>query len=602
MDLRCFTAVAGGLILITGAVRANVQLPPLFSAHAVLQKAAAVPVWGHGSPGEKVTVSIAGISESATANSAGKWTATLDLSKEGPGPYDLVVAGTNRIVVPDVLIGEVWICSGQSNMEFQLKRAIGAEDEIARSADTQLRQFHVADRASPDPQDEVRGSWVIAGPETSGDFSAVGYYFGRQLRKTLHAPVGLIHTSWGGTPSEAWTSMEALATVPDLGSASEKLRTEFASNAKALDTFEQSLQDWEKQNGRLDRAKADPASFASPGLSSAGWTSIRLPGPIRGVGLPESGGAVWLRRTVPLTAAMAKILPPVELGTMEGLDQDYWNGKKVVDSGVGGGAALGERRYYFPSDMTQAGDATLAIRIFNPGSFASLTGKLRIGDVDISGDWLAKAEFSLPALDPGVENLYSSHPVRSGWAQNMPSYLFNGMLRPLIPYAMRGVVWYQGESNVGRAFQYRSAFPLLIRDWRSQWNAGHFPFYFCQLANFGKPPEQPGESMWAELREAQHLALSEPNTGEAILIDIGEVGSVHPRDKKSVGERLARVALANTYGVHLPYSGPVFDSMKVEGDKIRLTFRHVEGGLGRTPLAGEIPASLARSNHSPPGP
>jgi len=397
-----------------------VKLPSLFSDHLVLQRSEHAPVWGWASPGEEITVTLGDASSRTTTGANGRWQVELDLSRSPEGPFELVISGTGTFTVRDVLVGEVWLASGQSNMELTLKDSIGAEGEMALPENLLLREFRVEPCASPKPLSDCTGRWMIAGPKTVGDFSATAYHFAKHLQRELHAPVAVIHSSWGATPVEAWTSWPSLETVPPL-----------AANARR----------------HIEEARDFPEAQKRH-LAGSGPKPPREP---------------W---------------PPRKFG----------------------------------------------------------------------------------------------------------AHNFNGMIAPLLPCAMRGVIWYQGEGNASRAFMYRTAFPLLIDDWRRHWGRGNFPFYFCQLTNYQEKSALPGESEIAELREAQHLTLRLPNTGEAVLIDIGESKDIHPRNKKDAGERLARIALARDYGRDVPYSGPVYDSMQVEGNKIRLRFQHADGGLVAAPL------------------
>lgn len=416
---------AVSFLAVSSPLFAEVKLPSIISDHMVLEKTGKVPIWGKAAPGEEVQVALNGVSAKAKTGSDGKWMATLDLSKSGSGPFEMTVEGSNKLTVKDVLVGEVWLASGQSNMAFLLDATVDAESEIAASANPLLRQFRVERTEAFAPAEDCKGEWTVAGPETAGKFSAVGYFFGKNLQKELGVPVGIINSSVGGTPCEAWTSPQAIDTVPHLKEARELALKEAA-------------------------------------------------------------------------AAAAKTTSP-----------------------------------------------------------AGAKGK-----------------------QPRRQN---------GANKKNPSLLFNGMINPIIPYAIRGAIWYQGEANAVRAWQYRTAFPLMINDWRAQWKQGDFPFYFCQLANFDKNklPEL-ADSPWAELREAQAQALKLPNTGMAVLIDLGESGDIHPRNKKPVGERLAKIAFANQYGKKVPFSGPVFESMKIEGSKARVAFSHIEGGL----VAKALPATV----------
>ncbi|MDX2081773.1 MAG: sialate O-acetylesterase [Terrimicrobiaceae bacterium] len=557
---------------------ADVTLPAIFSDHAVLLKSEKVPVWGKADPGEQVTVSVAGKSASAKAGDDGKWTVALDLSEAAPGPFEMTVQGKNQIAIRDVVVGEVWLASGQSNMEWVLNNSTGSSEEVAASANPMLRQFLVKKNASPEPAGEAQGEWVVASPQTSGNFSAVAYYFGKRLQNEVKVPVGIVNATWGGTPSEAWTSREALATVPDLDASSERLHSAFSSYQALKKEFVEKMGGWLRETGREDRAGADPSAFAGVDISTEGWVPVQVPGEVRAEGLPDSG-AVWLRREITIPA-----VPATNLGLhlpIDGFDSVYWNGKLLKSTTFETFAGLGEIRrggpFSIPPSEVRPGRNVLAIRFFQPAGPARISGEPKAGGESLTGTWLAKAEYELP---PVPADKPAPQPIKNPpGPQNIGSYLFNGMISPIVPYAIRGAIWYQGESNAGRAFQYRTAFPLMITDWRRQWNQGDFPFYFCQLANFQAKKPEPGESAWAELREAQTLTLGLPNTGQAILIDVGESADIHPRNKRDVGERLARIALARNYGKDVAYSGPVYDSVAFENGKAVVRFRETHGGL-----------------------
>jgi sialate O-acetylesterase len=382
----------------------------LFADNMVLQRARPIPVFGWTSPGANVTVRLKGATAKATAGTDGHWQAELPAMRAG-GPYELVVSGPQTVTLKNVLIGDVWICSGQSNMEFGIGNANDAAQEIAAANDPQIRLFTVRKVIATEPQPslagpfpDLMGQWSVCTPQTVATggwngFSAVGYFFGRELQHTLHVPIGLIHTSWGGTPAEAWTSAEALSAIPDY----------------------------------------------APAL-----------------------------------------------------------------------ADLPRRRTETPSHTDQ----------------------------------------------------------------NFPTVLYNGMIAPLIPYGIKGAIWYQGESNAGKAYQYRTLLPTMIEDWRHRWNEGDFPFLIVQLANFQKHNEQPVDDAWAELREAQSLTAKHlKNCGIAVTIDIGNADDIHPKDKQDVGKRLALVALNRTYGDRVEYSGPEYAGMKRDGAAIRLRFTHTDGQL-----------------------
>ncbi len=584
----CFSLLAALACTFCVSAHADVSLFPLFSDHAVLQASDHVPVWGRAAPGESVTVTLGGdvAKATATAGADGKWTATLDLRHAAAGPFDLVVAGPyNQVKSVDVLVGEVWLCSGQSNMEFTLKNASNSATEIATSTNLYLRHFLVTKDAEAAPVDTVQGRWELSGPTTAGGFTAVGYYFAKQIQAVMHTPVGLIHSSWGGTPVEAWTSEEGFAacTDPDLKAGAARVR----GNYYAFQKFLADYKAWQERYIRGDHVHDATAEYTAPATAgTGGWAAVTLPTLFDAAGLPDAG-ATWLQRTIPIEETPAGRNATLVLGEVHGGVEIYWNGKKVAT----GDFSNPPQSYQINAGNLKIGDNMLAVRLFEPDHGAGIAPgqtkphvDLPQGTVTLDGPWLARAEFELPRLAAGQEPA-PTRPTLPPGKQNTASFLYDGMIAPLVPYAMRGVLWYQGEANETRGAQYREAFPLLIADWRARWKEGDFPFYWCQLANFRARQTQPGEAGWAEVRDAQDNTLKLPNTGQAILIDIGEEADIHPKDKADVGARLARIALAKTYGQKLEWSGPVFDGMKVEeGGKVRLKFTHADGGLVATPL------------------
>ncbi|MDB6092652.1 MAG: acetylesterase [Verrucomicrobia bacterium] len=584
-------ALVSTLILsaaVASALHGEVTLPDLFSAHAVLQKAAAVPVWGKAEPGSTIRATIAGESKTTTADQQGRWRVEMDLSAKAPGPFSLVVEGTNRVVVPDVLIGEVWICSGQSNMDWCVSRTTDADAAIAASSRPQLRIFEPKHLTSDQPLDEIHGTWLISGPDVAGRFPAVGYHFGKDLQQALAAPVGLISTSWGGTPVEAWTSREALQQDPDLREGSDRVIAEQVAFPARVNRYAAQLRAWEQKYQIKLPVPADPAAFAGADVSLSDWTPITLPGNVAQAGLPE-GQVVWIRRQINITPAMTVGPLFLELGLINDFDTVYLNGRQVGETPYGAAGGASARTYYL--EKTTSGEVTLAIRIVAPiGRAAAMgpEGAFRVDRESLAGKWWAKVETPLPELSAEARRDYPTSLPAAPAPARTPSYVYNSMLHSVIPYAIQGVVWYQGEDNGPRAYQYRTAFPLMISDWRQRWGQGSFAFYFCQLANFGSLTDEPGDSRWAELREAQTRTLALANTGQAILLDLGEPGDIHPRSKTEAGARLARIALANTYRRAVAFSGPVYQSFTVEEDTIRIHFGHADGGLA----AHLVPATL----------
>ena len=550
----------------------------------VLQKAARVPIWGNADPGEQVKVSMNGQAAEASAGTDGKWMAFLNLKESDSGPFEMTVDGKNHIVLTDVLVGEIWVASGQSNMVFEVKGAIDAEKEVASPANPLLRQFLVKRATASQPAGDTEGEWVSASPETTPVFTAVGYFFAKKIQAELKVPVGLINASWGGTTIESWTNGEAIGSDPDLKAAGDRLWAAENDYPKLKKDFVDGLSAWTKENAREDKPPADASVYVGMDVSTDGWVPVKLPGLVKAAGLPEAG-AVWLRKEVsPKIGANVPLSLPID-----GYDSVYWNGKLLTQTSYRDFPGVGYVRRsgacIIPSAQVHDGKNVLAIRLYEPVEPAKISGGIMAGTIGLGGEWLAKAEYEFPALDAKILAAAPRPPPIAAGPLGCPSSIFNGMISPILPYAIRGVIWYQGESNWKRGFQYRTTFPLMISGWRKQWNQREFPFYFCQLANFQAKNPTPADSTWAELREAQSMALKLPNTGQAVLIDVGESGDIHPRNKKDVGERLALIALAKDYGKSLPYSGPVFDSLKVEGNKAILTFRHTDGGLIAKPLA-----------------
>jgi sialate O-acetylesterase len=576
--IAVFFAVLGVVPLLS----ADVVLPALFSDHAVLQATTKVPVWGKADPGEAVTITLAKAHATAVAGSDGRWRGDLDLSAVGAGPFELVVQGRNRLVATDVLVGQVWLCSGQSNMEWPLRGSGGAAAEIARSANPQLRQFKVKNIASAMPKENVDGRWVVATAETTPDFTAAGYYFAKRLQGELHTPIGLINSSWGGTPVEAWTRLEGFAPDKDLA----KSAKEAQMLAARYKVFLKDYYGWMSQQSCEDRTPATPANFDAFAAGATGWQSVQLPGTL--ASSPDAG-SIWVSRKITLPASAVGSEMHVFFGDVKDAVKIYWNGAPMGEGGIESAMHL-----YRWKQVTSV-EGVLSARIFNPSGAPTIAPKdarfrldYKGGSLQLTGEWLAKTEFAFPPL-PANAPACPEKPPLPRLDPHVASYLYNGMIQPLIPTAIAGVIWYQGEQNWDRGAQYATAFPLMIADWRAQWGQGDFPFYFCQLANYQQPPVKPGESHWAEVRAGQAAALALPRTGMAVLIDVGDVNNIHPADKLSVGERLARLALAKTYGKDVVSMGPTYTSGTIDSGKMRIAFSGADGGLVAKPLTPAAP-------------
>lgn len=569
------------LLAVPFAHAADLKLPSIFSDHLVLQCAKAVPVWGWAEAGEQIVVEFAGQTKSTTANAEGKWTVKLDALEASADSREMIVRSLTRnrsVKIADVIVGEVWAGGGQSNMEFDMKAITSAAAEIEASANPTLRQFHVLKNPTArTPVDDVQGYWTVARPGTTEDFIAAGYYFAKSIQRELKTPVGLIKVCWGGSKVEPWISPASLASVPELAAGAKNMDAMSERNKSAF-------REWLKKNKREDRATSDVSRFLSgPVSKDDGWVAVKDSGPVSDPSLPKLG-AFWFRKEVTLTTRQTGAVQVLQFGPTAQFDQVYWNGTLIGERSVDNFTGLiSVRHYLIPPVLLKEGVNQLAVRLFAPAEPPGFSWFPSVGTTKMLGGWMTKAEYALPPLDAAAKKAV---PPLTG-QHVLPGRLFNGMVHPLLPYAIRGVLWYQGESNTGNASLYRTSFPLLIQDWRQHWQQGDFPFYFCQLANYRAKTDQPGESVWAELREAQAKTLSVPNTGMAVLIDTGESEDIHPQSKQIAGERLAQIALAKTYGREVVPSGPSYASMKIEGSAIRLSFDHLGGGL----VAKEVPAT-----------
>ncbi len=556
-------------------------LHPLFTSDMVLQRGIEDPVWGWADAGASVTVSLNGKTASATAGADGKWIARIGPFDAG-GPYEMTVsAGAREEKLSNVLIGDVWLCSGQSNMEMGIGIAKEAEQEIARANHPQLRIFTVRKTIGSKPLDSLQGAlpWQPCTPKAIaqggwGGFSAAAYYFGRDLQKELNVPIGLIHSSWGGTVCQAWTSAEALdKNMPDFRG--DVLAQRARASVVLKGTHDEQMAAW--------YAKSDPGTIAGwekPDANDSDWKTMQLPTywEQAKIGMENFDGIVWFRREVTIPQAWAGKELRLHLGPIDDIDTTWVNGTRV-----GGMSEYTQMRdYVVPAQATQGGKLLIAVRVLDTGGNGGLWGKpqdLRLeGDgqppIDLSGDWKYNASMPLNTAGP-VPGFQENNP-------NVVTVLFNGMINPLIPFGIKGAIWYQGESNSGAAMQYRRLLPTMIRDWRSRFGVGDFPFFIVQLANFRDAADQPAESQWAELREAQSLtAGTVGHSAIASAIDIGDAHDIHPKNKQEVGRRLALDALATVYGRDIEYSGPQFKSMEKKGNAIVLQFSHAAGLAAR---------------------
>jgi len=561
------------ILCVFNTLHAEVKLPNLFGNHMVLQRQKPIPIWGWADPGEKITVSLAKADEKVKpinikAGKDGKWRVDWPALEAG-GPYQLVVKGkSNTVTLEDILIGEVWIGSGQSNMQWTVDASANPDQEKQNANFPQIRHITIPRVISLNEEEDIRQApWQIASPETVGGFSAVGFFFIRELYKELNIPIGFINSSWGGTQVESWISRDGMDSLDEFEGIVSRLP---ATLEEMNETYRQRLIARIKQDQGDFPAAGQTAQFATANFDDSAWKVINFPGNFEQREMMYFDGTVWFRKSFESTALKPGETAVLGLGVSDDQIELYVNGVKIADNG---GNAADPRFYTIPSGTLKSGRNTIAVRLTDSNGRSGFSGAkeyMMLAQngvfVPLSGEWKYR-----------VEELKDNRQFTG--PNHASTLLYNSMIAPLIPYAFRGVIWYQGESNAGRAYQYRKSFPLMINDWRKKWGED-FPFFFVQLASFiASDGNSEKGSTWAELREAQTLTLNLPNTGMAVIHDIGERNDIHPRNKQDVGKRLALNAFKMVYGKDLVYRGPQFREMKKEGNAISVSFDHVGSGL-----------------------
>ena len=557
------------LVHCQGPSATHVRPSELFTDHAVLQREKEIVVWGTADPGGTVEVELGEDEATGEVDEQGRWRVTLPARPAG-GPFELEIEGSEEISFNDIMVGDVWLASGQSNMEWALKSEVdNFEEEIANADFPNIRLFTVEHNTSYTPLDSmtvVEGGWLPCSPETVPDFSAVAYFFGRQIHQDEGVAIGLISSNWGGTPAEAWTSEPALMTMPDFQPIIEERAEADTRPQDASQKREAIIQAADQKVKAVDY---------QPGFDVSQWKTMAVPTlwEQADTTLQNFDGFVWFQKTIELPARYANQPLTLHLGAIDDDDITWFNGQRVGETQ----GYSKQREYALPADAVKAGQNTITVRVQDNAGGGGLYGPdeemyLAQGDdklsVELTGPWQYDA--TQEPQFPETGNL-----------QNQPATLYNAMIAPLLPYPIKGVIWYQGESNAGRASQYATLFPKMIEDWRQQWGGEAFPFLFVQLANF-KPDGAPADQ-WAYLREAQDAALQLDKTGVAVTIDIGDSTDIHPRNKLDVGDRLATAARAVAYSDASVFTGPAYESMRVSGDSIIVNFQGVGEGLMKLP-------------------
>lgn len=581
--MKCIHLISAlAALFLAQGLAARPRPASLFTDNMILQQRSRTAIWGEAEPGRKVTISASWAKKQSwetTADANGRWRTEIATPAAG-GPYTLTLSDGEPVVLKNVLIGEIWICSGQSNMEMRMAdRVTDYEAEMAEADDyPQIRLLHIENTASPKPLDEAAvryGGWQVCSGEHIADFSAAAYFFGKELHRRLKVPVGLIETCWGGTVAEAWTSSEALAEIPAFADKLRTLEHLPQSPDERQRLFEEQMAVWMENMTSADPGfdKGRPL-WAGSEYDDSGWRQFDVPGFVQEQGLKEFSGFIWMRREVEIPESWAGCELTLSLAAVDDNDCTYFNGTEVGHTE----GWMTPRVYTIPASLVKPGKATIAVRVMDTGGSGGIYGdrecltlsKSADERIELAGPWRGRIAMRLSEAP--------EMPVNTARDVNYPAFLYNAMIHPLVGYGMRGAIWYQGEANVDRAAQYADLLPLMIRDWRRRWESD-FPFYIVQLANFMAVQQDAEESAWAELREAQQQTLHLENTGIALAIDIGDAFDIHPKNKREVGRRLALQALNKTYGRKVVCSGPVYDTYAIEDNTIRIRFSHTDNGL-----------------------
>jgi sialate O-acetylesterase len=559
------------LIIFFKPASGQVKLPAIIRDSMVLQRNATIKIWGWAANGEKVSVKFNAKTYKTKTTANGKWMVTLPPMKAG-GPFTMDISASNKVSLKEILIGDVWVCSGQSNMVHQMNiHDVTYANDIAQANYPQIRQFLIpASTSLEGPKENLpAGFWKSAIADDVRPFSAVAFFFAIKIYEQYHVPIGLINASVGGTPIEAWTSEQGLKEFPALLNTIEKNKdTAFINNINRNAVANNTAKPQQKDLGMIGEKKWYDISYIPKA-----WHNINIPGYWEDQGIKDLNGVVWYRKEIEVPVLMTGIPAKVFLGRIVDADALYINGVSVGNTTY----QYPQRRYNVPANLLKPGKNIFTIKVTNtagkggfvPGKpYCLFAGK---DTIDLKGTWQYKVgEVYIPRTGFGGGGIA---------AQNQPAALYNAMLAPAINYTIKGFVWYQGETNTGRAEEYAKLQPALIADWRNKWQQGPLPFLYVQLPGFMDYNYLPSESQWAALRESQLKSLSTTNTGMVVAIDLGEWNDIHPDNKKTVGERLAIAAQKIAYDENIVYSGPTYQSSKIEGNKIILSFDHIGSGL-----------------------
>lgn len=571
-------------LLISQSIRAEIKLPGYFTDNMMLQRDMPIKIWGWGNRYETVTVSIHDQKVNTRCKKDGTWEIILSPIPYG-GPYSLTVQGKeNSIKIENILIGDIWLCSGQSNMEWTVEQSANSKQEVQNANYPEIRALKVPKSIKNSPQDNFNAQWEICSPSTVGAFSGIAYYYARALYKEVQIPIGIINASWGGTDIETWISDEAFTALPS--------NVQKQYNMEVVNNLEEYIrQNKGQKQAFLDAMENDPGinnQWFIPGFNTVAWEEMKVPGEWGTTPLSLIDGHVWFKYDLNLTCTEAGRPATLSLGTIDDADITWVNGTKV-------GNASGwdtPRIYSIPPGILKEGSNNITVRVTDNGGSGGMWGQeadiyLEIDNTrhSLAGNWkyqmsVANADYHVLDITPNMVH----------------SSLYNTMIHPLTPFRIKGVIWYQGENNVGAGYDYRTLFQTQIKDWRTRWGY-ELPFYWVQLANLYPEDTTPVESSWAELRESQAMTLELPHTGQATIYDIGDAYSIHPTNKQEVGRRLSLIALHKDYDRDsLVYSGPTFQNVSFKENTAvitmntygsQLTIHNKYGYLEGFSIAGE---------------